>query len=113
MGDPAQLLAIGKDFLTTYLWKKFSISIIDDPKQQDNKEFQILLAEVRFGKVSDETDRILRKKFQVKKISILDMENSAISCSLGKEQNKQNKKFLDAINGEEQTFKAEETNISD
>ncbi len=39
------------------------------------------------------------------------MENSAIICSLRKERNKWSKKFLDAIDGEERTFEAEDTNI--
>ena len=113
MGDPAQLPAIDKDIFETYLWRRFSIIVLSGIKRQNNKQFQTLLSEIRLGKVSDTTDKILQSRvLKNKDISSLNMDDAAIICSRRRERNKWNKKFLNTIDTEEHTFIAEDTNIS-
>ena len=112
MGDPAQLPAIQTDIFSSSLWRRFNIAILKDVKRQNNPEFQKLLSTVRLGSVTDEIDNILQSRvLNDCDIDKLDLENAAIICSLRRERNEWNNKFLATLKTEPVSFEAEDTDL--
>ena len=112
MGDPAQLPAIQTDIFSSSLWRRFNIAILKDVKRQNNPKFQKLLSTVRLGSVTDEVDSILQSRVLNNcDIDKLDLENAAIICSLRRERNEWNNKFLATLKTDPVSFEAEDTDL--
>lgn len=106
MGDPAQLSAIEEDIFHTFFWKQnFTCVMLTNVNHQKDKTFQCILLTFCLGHVTNDINSILRSMLLPDDnvdVANMDLNNGAIICSLCKERNAWNKKFLHRLNAPEQ-----------
>ena len=117
MGDPAHLPSIDQEIFDTHLWRKFDIVILKDVKRQEDETCQNILSTVRMGETNDEINSILRARLlppdiDYTKDATIDDAGAAISCSLRRERDVWNKRFLERIDAESHTFEAEDSDVT-
>ena len=98
------------------MWRKFDKVIVKNVKRQDDESFQSNLPTIRMGEINHDLNPNLRLRLLPPNIDIADVNiddaGSAISCSLRKEQDAWNKRFIEKIDAESHIFEAEESDAT-